>query len=102
MSRTFDILGNDTVEVLFDNLGFQALLPALPNLCGHCCSFTLMYRVCALQELVLCRTTLGVAVKLGRGYDRYSSVITPSNFTHTVMMFLRKAQTFDRVSVRPC
>ena len=24
MSRTFDILGNDTVEVVFDNLGFQA------------------------------------------------------------------------------
>ena len=24
MSRTFDTLGNDTVEVVFDNLGFQA------------------------------------------------------------------------------
>ena len=25
MSRTFDTLGNDTVEVVFDNLGFQAV-----------------------------------------------------------------------------
>ena len=24
MSRTFDTLGNDTVDVVFDNLGFQA------------------------------------------------------------------------------
>ena len=83
MSRTFDILSNDTVGVVFDNLCFQstvtvkgdrALWPQQSVLLRGTLvvSFTLMHNVCVLREHVLCRSN-----NIGRIYNRHPTRTEP-------------------------
>ena len=81
MGRTFDTLGNDTVEVVFDNLGFQAYGNCLDyadrdlNSPHRCCadpikrSSLLSSKVCMLRKRALCPSYGGLICSLLSGKD---------------------------------
>ena len=72
MSRTFDTLGNDTADVVFDNLGFQA--------CGNC-----QGRLSSFSEIMQIVTSV-VRIDVALTLSRRRSLFAPPNSCGTLVV----------------
>ena len=72
MSRTFDTLGNDTVDLVFDNLGFQA--------CGNCRGRS--SSLSGIMQIVTSAVRIDVALTL----SRRRSLFAPPNSCGTLVV----------------